>query len=74
MGKNSYSAVKGRFIQARLNEGFDKKKANKQWCKSTEKKAFDLYPGNVTIEDFRGNVDRSHESPMQDWAETSEDF
>jgi uncharacterized protein YukE len=25
-------------------------------------------------EQYRGNIDRSHNSPMQDWAETSEDF
>lgn len=74
MGKNNYSAVKGRFVQDKINDGLTKRQANNKWGKSEEKKNFDKQYPRPYLGEFRGNVDRSNESPMQDWAETSEDF
>lgn len=66
-----YSGAKGEFVQKRMNEGRTNKQARQDWKKSDEKKHY--------IERDHGeagydSIDRSHNSPMQDWAQTEEDY
>lgn len=69
---NKYADSKSAYIQKQMKAGMSNKAARKSWDKSAEKATFNI-PEPMFI-GYRGNVDRSFESPMQDWAETSEDF
>jgi hypothetical protein len=78
MGK--YSGAKGRFVQEKMKQGVSKDKARQMWKKSEERKEFPShfeYEMNKAGRDNRtvtDNIDRSYDSPMQDWAETSDDL
>jgi len=74
MSKKNYSTTKSQFVQKRMNEGKSNQQARKEWTKSDERKQFNEFDN---IPEFKGNgdnIDRSYGSPMQDWAETSDDL
>lgn len=74
---NKYADSKSAYIQQQMKNGMSNKAARKSWDKSVEKAHFNIPNdefNNFNFKGYRGNVDRSFESPMQDWAETSEDF
>lgn len=73
----NYAGIKGKFIQDKMNEGLTNKQAHSAWKNSDQKKeldatSWDKFPMG-TIDD-RGNIDRSYDSPWQDYAETADDL
>lgn len=74
MGKHKYySGAKGEFVQTRMNEGRTNKQAHSDWKKSIERQEYteNIPTGSIGNGD---HIDRSYNSPMQDWAETSDDL
>lgn len=70
-GSKSYSASKGSYIQSRMNEGRSNSQARREWNRDHD---FNHLAGNYTGTISGENVDRSQDSPMQDYAQTSEDI
>lgn len=70
MSKN-YSTTKSQFMQNQINQGATKSERTSAWHSSEEKQSFE-HSGKGSI--HGDNVDRSYESPMQDWAGTSDDL
>lgn len=70
-GSKSYSAAKGSYIQNRMNEGRSNSQARREW---NSKHDLDYLAGNYTAPISGENVDRSQDSPMQDYAQTSDDL
>lgn len=67
----SYSAAKGQYIQGRMNEGRSNDQARREWNRDHD---FNHISGKSTETPYGENIDRSEDSPMQDYAGTSEDL
>lgn len=73
----TYAGAKGQFVDNKMKEGMTNKQAHSAWKNSDQKKEFDQQKGSNDAEDTRqntSNIDRSYESPWQDWADTADDF
>jgi hypothetical protein len=66
-----YAATKGQFVQKMMNDGATKNQINNAWHKSEQKASFN---NNGDSDDDGSDIDRSYDSPWQDWAETSDDL
>lgn len=76
MAKN-YAGAKGEFVDRKMKEGLTNKQAHKVWKKSAEKKEWDKKRwDSIPVDDRENtsNIDRSQNSPWQDWAETADDL
>ena len=76
--KRTYSSVKGAFVDKKMKEGMTNQQARNAWKKSSERKEIEgPYPwmrlaGSGNCDGV--NIDRSFNSPWQDYAHTSDDI
>lgn len=76
----TYAGAKGKFVQQSMKDGKTNEQARQAWKKSQERKLFpssrehDFIKAGNDSRIVTDNIDRTYDSPMQDWAETSEDF
>jgi 3-hydroxy-3-methylglutaryl CoA synthase len=69
-----YSGAKGEFVQDRMKDGRTNKQAHSDWKKSEERKEYTERNDYAGYTGNGDNIDRSYNSLMQDWAETSDDL
>lgn len=72
MSKN-YSSTKSQYVQNQMKSGTEKRDANRMWCKSEEKRSIDEEFQNRNLASYNEGKPNS-DDPMQDWANTSDDF
>lgn len=76
--KITYSGVKGTYILQRMKEGKTNDQARKMWKRSEEAKQFKFsgYPERNGLPGINDGVfiDRSYDSPWQDYAHTADDL